>query len=148
MHVTFIENSSFPKAATIILQIHKDNKKNNPIHTIINIYRRPRIDPDFIPNMQLVIDNIYKKSPTTSITIHGDVNINLLNLKQPFYNFLLENSLYTTITTPRCHHTGTHTHRPDPHFEVLFHQPRRIQSTQVCKGDEVQIALRARFKHV
>jgi hypothetical protein len=60
--------------------------------------------------MQLVIDNIYKKSPTTSITIHGDININLLNLNKPFYNFLLENSLYTTITTPtRFHHTGTHT---------------------------------------
>ena len=98
-HSTILDIKT-PKAATIIIQIHDNKQKNNPIHTIINIYRRPLQDHDFIKNLQSTIDQIYTKHPKTSITIQGDININLLKLKTKFHHFLIENNLHTTITTP------------------------------------------------
>jgi ribosomal protein S3 len=62
------------------------------------MYRRPPIDTDFIQNLQTAIDEIHEKHPNTSITIQGDLNKHLLKLKRPFYNFLIENNLHTTIT--------------------------------------------------
>jgi hypothetical protein len=55
-----------------------------------------------VKNLQKAVDTILTKTPTTSITIQGDINIDLLTLKttDPFYFFLLENNLNTTITTP------------------------------------------------
>lgn len=61
--------------------------------------------------MQTALDTILTKSPETSITIQGDININLLTLNNtnPLYSFLLENNLTTTITTPT---------RQDPHHKT------------------------------
>jgi hypothetical protein len=108
MHVTTEEDIEIPQAATIILQIHKNKQKNNPIHTIINVYRRPHTDHEFITNLQTTIDQIYTKHPNTSITIQGDINVDLLKLPSKMYLFLIENNLHTTITTPT---------RYDPHHQ-------------------------------
>lgn len=91
-----------PKSATIIAQIHNNKTKTNPIHTIINIYRKPQYDKDFTNNLQKVIDDILTKNPTTSITIQGDINYDLLKLKptDALTHLIQENDLYTTITTP------------------------------------------------
>lgn len=70
-------------------------------HTIIHVYKRPRTAvADFITNTQQAIDKIHTRNPTTAITIHGDTNIDILKLTGPFYSFLIENDLHTTITTP------------------------------------------------
>jgi hypothetical protein len=96
--------------ATIVIEIHGTERKTNPIHTIINIYRRPNTNiQTFITNTQTAIDDIYTKNPTTTVTIHGDTNINLFKMTQTYYNFLLENNLHTTITTPTRH---------DPHHNT------------------------------
>lgn len=88
-------------SSTAVIQIHKTAETNDPIHTMIGTYRRPSMDKkDFITEMQTVIDSIYNDSPRTSITIIGDININLLKMTSDIYHFLIENSLYTTITTP------------------------------------------------
>ena len=98
MNITHMEDATIKNAATIIIQIHKNKHKNNPIHTIINIYRRPHRNEitDFIESLQNTIHNINKKHPKTTITIQGDLNINLLQLKTRFYHFLIENNLHTT----------------------------------------------------
>jgi hypothetical protein len=46
------------------------------------------------------MDQLTNRNPATPITIQGDININLLTLttRQKFYNFLVENDLYTCIT--------------------------------------------------
>ena len=97
-----------PLSATIILQIHSNKIKTNPIHTIINIYRRPRKDKEFTINLQRVISTITSKSPKTSITIQGDINYDLKRIKatHPLIKLMQLNNLYTTITTPT---------RTDPH---------------------------------
>ena len=91
-----------PNAATIILQIHRNKLKTDPIHTIINMYRRPHHDPNFTDNLRILIDSILTKTPRTSITIQGDININLFSLspQHPLTQLLLEHNLHTTITTP------------------------------------------------
>jgi len=112
MHITY-DDTQIPKTATLILHIHENKQKNKVIHTIINIYRRPHHDPDFITNLQSAKDTITAKHPTTDITIQGDININLYDLtpSSPFTHFLLENNLHTTITTPTrydpVHNTAT-----------------------------------------
>ena len=100
-------------AKTIIIQIHKTKHKNNPTHTIINIYRRPRPNIDqFLVDLQEMINHIYTISPQTTITIQGDTNLDLLKMTEKLYNFLIHNALYTTITTPTRYdpvHTTTAT---------------------------------------
>jgi hypothetical protein len=107
MHVTLIDDIPTPNAATIIMQVHATEQKTNPIHTIISIYRRPHPDPDFITNLQATIDTITTRHPTTTITIQGDININLLKLtsQHKFTHFIIENNLHTTITTPTRYNT-------------------------------------------
>ena len=102
MHITFDDDLHIPEVNTIILQIHSNNQKNNPIHTIINMYRRPHHNPTFIQDTQSIINTILENNPKTTITITGDININLLTLtpESPFLHFLLENNLHTTITIP------------------------------------------------
>ena len=111
LNTTQMNEITVPNVATNIIQIHANRQKTNPIHTIIGIYRRPHSDPDFIKNLQSAIDQIYTKSPTTSITIIGDMNFNLLSPSNSIINFLTENEMNTTITTPtRCdphHNTKT-----------------------------------------
>ena len=114
MHVTTTKNDDIT-SANIIIQIHKNKQKNNPIHTIINIYRRPHscTHTEFTTDLQTVIDTIREKSPKTHITIQGDINIDLNKLAPGgnFFHFLLENDLHTTITTPTrynaFHNTST-----------------------------------------
>jgi hypothetical protein len=105
MYITHLEDIETERASTIIIQIHKNKQKNDHTHTIINIYRRPPHDPAFIMNIQSTIDQIYTKYPHTSITIQGDINIDLLKLTHLFFNFLIENNLHTTITTPTRYDT-------------------------------------------
>jgi len=111
LHVTFIDpkDITIPNIATCILQIHDSKQKTNPIHTIINLYRRPNKpttnpegDTGIEKNIQAAVDKILTNHPRTEITFQGDLNINLYNLLplQPFTNFLIENNLHTTITTP------------------------------------------------
>jgi hypothetical protein len=49
--------------------------------------------------------------PATTITIQGDININLLRMtpQQPFFHCLIENNLHSTIITPTRH---------DPHHKT------------------------------
>jgi hypothetical protein len=114
IHISFLD-IIIPQAATIILQIHKTERKTDPIHTIINIYRRPHHDiTQFTNDLQTAIDNILTKHPRTSITIQGDINIDLFRLTpaHPFTKLLLTNNLHTTITTPTRydpHHHNTKT---------------------------------------
>ena len=110
LHVTILE-LNIPQTATIAIEVHDNEQKNHPIHTILNIYRRPRKKHNFSNDMQTALDTILTKSPETSITIQGDININLLTLNNtnPLYSFLLENNLTTTITTPT---------RQDPHHKT------------------------------
>eukprot|EP00808_Paulinella_micropora_P021325 g21252.t1 len=58
-------------------------------------------DPHFLTTLQSLLDGILQKVPTTTITIVGDLNYDMLKLKYdtPLYNFLLSNNLYTTIAT-------------------------------------------------
>jgi hypothetical protein len=109
LHVTILLN--IPQTATITIEVHDNEQKNRPIHTILNMYRRPRKKHKFSSDMQTALDTILTKSPETSITIQGDININLLTLNNtnPLYSFLLENNLTTTITTPT---------RQDPHHKT------------------------------
>merc|ERR1711966_311876 len=112
MHITYAENIKLPDAATIIIQIHKNKRKNNPIHTIINIYRRPHQNiHNFLINLQSAIDDIRTISPNTSITIHGDININILEPTREMTDLMIENNLLTTITPPtrydEYHNTAT-----------------------------------------
>jgi hypothetical protein len=111
LHITYIDDIHIPEAATITIQIHKDKRTNNPIHTIISLYRRPRPHPHFITNLQNSINKIHTKYPKTSITIIGDINIDLLNPPADMKDFMIDNNLHTTITTPTRydphHHTAT-----------------------------------------
>ena len=111
LYTTFITDINTPQAATIIIQIHKTKQKTNPIHTIINIYRRPHWNTEFASDLQSTIDEIIRRHPTTTITIQGDININLLNIspRHNFYSFLTVNNFRTTITTPT---------RTDPHYNT------------------------------
>ena len=111
LHTTFLNTVEIDQVETCILQIHDTKQKTNPIHTIINIYRRPRPMPDFNKNLQNAIDSILTTSPRTDITIQGDININLFNIQpgQPFTDLLIENNLHTTITTPTRHDTRYNT---------------------------------------
>lgn len=110
LHVTILD-ITIPQAATITLQIHKTERKTNPTHTIINIYRRPHYNPHFTQDLEIAIREILTKHPRTSITIQGDININLLHLapQHPFTKLLLTNNLYTTITTPTRYDTHHNT---------------------------------------
>ena len=101
LHVT-LQDLDIQNAAAITIHIHANKQKTNPIHTIINLYRPPHHDPDFITNLQTAMDTIITTSPTTTITIQGDININLLTLTPAhrFTHFLTENSLHTVITKP------------------------------------------------
>ena len=92
-----IDNSSF-----IITQLHPNKYKTNPIHTIINLYRNPNRPPTttFTKDLQKMIDFIHTKAPTTSLTIQGDINLNLFKQPIHFYNFLTLHGLLSTITTP------------------------------------------------
>ena len=115
LHISPLPNPNpIQDSKHIIIQIHTNEQLNNPTHTLINIYHRPRKNNDqFIKDLQTTIDSIQKKSPTTEFTIVGDININLLNLtpEHQFHNFLTENNLHTTITTPTrydpTHNTAT-----------------------------------------
>jgi hypothetical protein len=112
IHTSIMDSISMTTASTLVLRIHTNEHKTNTIHTIINIYRRPQTDPTFEQDLQAAIDDIYALHPTTTITIIGDININLLQLPTRLYNLLIENNLHTTITTPTRHdpvHTNTHT---------------------------------------
>lgn len=111
LHITFLNTVKIDQVETCILQIHDTKQKTNPIHTIINIYRRPRPMPDFYKNLQNAIDSILTTSPRTDITIQGDININLFNIQpgQPLTDLLIENNLHTTITTPTRHDTRYNT---------------------------------------
>ena len=86
----------------IVLELFNTPAKTTAHHTIINAYRRPSSSTtEFIANLQVAIDQIYTRSPTTHITVQGDLNIDILKpLTQDFKDLLLENSLHTTITTP------------------------------------------------
>ena len=84
----------------IIINIHKNDRKDKPIHTIINCYRRPHHHPDLINNLQTTIEQIHEKYPSTSTTIQGDLNLDLFTPTQTLINFLTENNLHTVITTP------------------------------------------------
>jgi hypothetical protein len=97
-----IPDIKIPEAASIVLEIFNTPAKTKAHHTIINLYRRPPTSvPAFLTSLQIAIDEIYTRNPTTAITIHGDTNIDLLKpLTQNFLTFLLENNLHTTITTP------------------------------------------------
>ena len=127
MNVTTLELEISPSASTII-QIHDNQQKTNPIHTFIGIYRRPHTDKaEFLKNIQEAIDDILTKNPTTSITIIGDMNMDLLHLT-PTQTFLVENGLYTTITT----HT-----RIDPVFNtksLIDHILTTRTSTKITAG--------------
>ena len=65
----------------IIIHIHQNKQKTDPIYTIITLYHRPTQNPDIIEHLQKLIDNIHTKHPRTEIIIQGDLNINLLTLK-------------------------------------------------------------------
>jgi hypothetical protein len=86
----------------IVLELFNTPAKTTAHHTIINAYRRPSSSTtEFIANLQVAIDQIYTRNPTTHITVQGDLNIDILKpLTQDFKDLLLENSLHTTITTP------------------------------------------------
>jgi hypothetical protein len=111
LHISYLDHINIPQAATIILQIHSTERKTDPIHTIINIYRRPLPNPQFPQDLESAINEILTAFPKTSITIQGDININLLQLTphHPMTRLLLTNNLNTTITTPT---------RYDPHHNT------------------------------
>ena len=102
IHTTIMTDITIPEVATIIVQIHKDKTKTDPIHTIINLYRRPRKNKQLTKDIQTAIDSIHAKHPRTSITIQGDINIDLLQLtpQHPLTELMNENVLRTTIVTP------------------------------------------------
>jgi hypothetical protein len=102
LHVSFLDHINIPQAATIILQIHNNERKTNPVHTIINIYRKPHRNPLFPQDLESAISKILTDYPKTSITIQGDININLLRLtpQHEMTRLLLAYNLSTTITTP------------------------------------------------
>jgi len=108
-----LPNVEIPQAASIILQIHSNEQLTNPLHTIISLYRRPHWNPNFPNQLQTTIDTILTKYPRTSITITGDINIDVLRLtpNHSLHEKLLLNNLHTTITTPTRydpqHDTGT-----------------------------------------
>ena len=112
LHTTFLD-IKIPRTAACTLQIHNNEQKTDPAYTILNIYRRPRTDTEFIQNLQNAIDTILTASPRTDIIIQGDFNINLFKLRpgRALTNLLIENNLYTTITTPTRYNTqyGTST---------------------------------------
>ena len=109
LNITTITDIEIPNTAVNIVQIHSDSRKTNPIHTVIGVYRRPSTSQkDFITNLQRAIDQIHTKNPTTSITIIGDININLITPTQAIIDLLAENGLTTTITTP-TRYDPTHT---------------------------------------
>jgi hypothetical protein len=112
MHASLLEmKTDIEHCRTAIIQLHKNKQNNNPIHTIINIYRRPHPISTFYTDLQTTIDKILTASPKTSITIQGDININLLKMPDALLLFLTHNGLYTTITTPTrydpIHHTSS-----------------------------------------
>ena len=104
LHAAVVDDISMPiaRAHTIVVQIHDTCQKTNAIRTIISIYRRPHADAKFLPELQALIDAIVVKSPRTTIDIQGDMNLNILRLtpRHDVTQFLLNNSLYTTITSP------------------------------------------------
>ena len=79
LHIT-IPDINIPEVATFIIQIHKTKHLDHPIHTIFNLYRRPRKAPNLLQDLQTEIINIRTKTPTTSIEIQGDLNHNILSL--------------------------------------------------------------------
>jgi hypothetical protein len=91
-----------PEAATIILLVHKTKQKTDPTHAIITMYRRPRPHPDFIANLQKMIDDILTIHPLITITIQGDLNKDLLQLttNRRLKTLMIENGLHTTIISP------------------------------------------------
>ena len=105
LHIS-IPNYSMTGTATNIVQVHKTAQKNNPIHTVIGMYRRPRQDSAsltlFYTQLQSLLDTIIADHPTTELHIVGDLNINLLaqTHDSPMTRLILENTMHTTITTP------------------------------------------------
>ena len=97
-----------PDMEMIITHLYNNDKKDKPTHTIISTYRRPHPQPNKIKNLQTTINQIHTKYPSTTITIQGDININLFKPTQRFVNFLTENSLYTTINTPTRYNNRHH----------------------------------------
>ena len=97
-----IPTYTFDRAATNIIQIHSTSQKTKPVHTIISMYRRPRPDTKFIPQLQLLITQILTDHPLTTIHIQGDLNLNLqaLTHTNDFATLILENNLRATIVTP------------------------------------------------
>ena len=59
LHIKFLEDVKILDASSIIIQIHKNKHKTLPVHTIINLYRRPNRDiPNFIRSLQRLLDQI------------------------------------------------------------------------------------------
>ena len=59
MHITILDNITIPNIASITIQIHKTKQKTNPIHTIINIYRRPQNPKDHPERDKNIQNNIF-----------------------------------------------------------------------------------------
>ena len=110
---------------------YENKQKNNPTHTIISVYHNPSTPREtFISNLQIAICEILDKHPRTSITIIGDLNIDLLRLSPTnnFYLFMIEYGLYTTIVN----HT-----REDPHHNtrtLIDHIMTTLTHTQMTAG--------------
>jgi hypothetical protein len=103
IHHNIITDITIPDTATYIIEI-KNSANTLATHTFINTYRRPKTHiPTFIDNLQKAIDAITTRNPLTTITLQGDINIDLLKLDSKFYFFLLENNLHTTIIDPTRH---------------------------------------------
>jgi hypothetical protein len=109
LHTSILPHTPIPHASTTILQLHLNNKLNQPMHTIINVYRPPRKThlATFITSLRSLLELLQSKHPHADISIVGDININLLTLPptHDFYNLLIENNLYSTITTPTRYDT-------------------------------------------
>jgi hypothetical protein len=99
-----------PNTPNTTAQIHRDETKTHPLHTIISTYRNPsKKEAEFISDMQTAVEDITANSPQTTVTIIGDINIDLLKLTptSKFTHFMLENNLHTTITTPTRYNTSS-----------------------------------------
>eukprot|EP00808_Paulinella_micropora_P018206 g29004.t1 len=70
--------------------------KHSNHHTFIHTYKRPESNKTFYKEhfftaLQTCIDEVYHATPSTTITIVGDLNINLLQPKQRLLDFLTHN---------------------------------------------------------
>jgi hypothetical protein len=83
LYTTLLNTIEIPQVATCILQIHETKQKTSPVHTIINIYRRPKHMPDFNKDLQNAIDSILSTSPRTDITIQGDIHQPIQHTTKP-----------------------------------------------------------------